>query len=72
MEIGRDSQKWLWRPTLRPFRRLAVYYMIGDQERSIDISLNHFSVEKARELLNHLIQLRPDLGIPKDFPNPSG
>jgi hypothetical protein len=42
MEIGWGSQKWLWRTTLRPFRRLAVYYTIGDQERSIDISLNHF------------------------------
>ena len=68
MEVGWSDQKWLWAPTLRPFRRMAVYYTIGNQERYIDISLNHFSIEKVRVLLGELIKLRPDLDIPRNFP----
>jgi hypothetical protein len=68
LETGWGKQKWLWAPTLRPFNRLAVYYTLNNQEKYIDISLNHFHIEKVRELLNALLCLRPDLAIPKNFP----
>ena len=68
LEVGYGDQKWLWGPTLRPFRRLAVYYTVDNKQQSLDISLIHFDIQDVRELLIKLIKIRPDLELPKNFP----
>lgn len=68
LEVGYGDQKWLWGPTLRPFRRLAVYYTVDNKQQSLDISLIHFDIHDVRELLGKLIKIRPDLEMPKNFP----
>ena len=68
LEVGYGDQKWLWGPTLRPFRRLAVYYTVDNKQQSLDISLIHFDIQDVRELLSKLIKIRPDLEMPKNFP----
>ena len=68
LEVGYGDQKWLWGPTLRPFRRLAVYYTVDNKQQSLDISLIHFDIQDVRELLIKLIKIRPDLEMPKNFP----
>lgn len=68
LEVGYGDQKWLWAPTLRPFRRLAVYYTVDNKKQNLDISLIHFDIQDVRELLSKLIKIRPDLEMPKNFP----
>lgn len=65
METGWAGQRWLWAPTLRPFRRLAIYYTVDSKHLHIDISLNHFSGGDVRELLDSILRFRPDLSIPR-------
>lgn len=66
-EVGWANQKWLWWPTLRPFRRIAIYYKDGTTERHLDVSLNVFARERVDELLNAVRVLRPDLDLPRGF-----
>lgn len=64
-ELGWPDQKWLWRPTLRPFRRLSIYYEEGGRERPFDVSLNLFGAAQVRELIEAIRNLRPDWDMPK-------
>ena len=64
LEIGWGKQRWLWAPTLRPFRRIAIYYADLKEIRYLDISLNHFSKKDVSRLLMALKQIRGDLDIP--------
>lgn len=70
-EIGWPNQRWLWWPTLRPFRRVAIYYQEGDHEQHLDISLNVFAIDRVRALLDAVCRQRPDLDLPKGFPRQS-
>jgi hypothetical protein len=66
-EIGWPNQRWLWWPTVRPFRRVAIYYKEGNSERHLDVSLNIFPIGRVRELLDAVRKSRPDLDLPKGF-----
>ncbi|QCI79593.1 hypothetical protein E6W36_08715 [Hankyongella ginsenosidimutans] len=68
-EVGWPDQRWLWKPALRPFRRVALYYD-DDQGRPqhFDISLNHFRAEDTYAFIQAIARARPDLDWPKDFP----
>lgn len=65
METGWGSQKWFWAPTLRPFRRVAIYYRDGNDTKFLDISLNHFPILEVRQFISDLRELRPDLQVPR-------
>jgi hypothetical protein len=67
-EIGWPNQRWLWWPTLRPFRRVAIYYKEGDREEHLDVSLNVFAIGRVRVLLQAVRGQRSDLDLPKGFP----
>ena len=67
-EIGWPDQRWLWRPTLRPFRRLSIYYEAKGRQECIDISLNLFAARQVRDLVEAIRSLRPDLQVPKGLP----
>lgn len=71
-EVGWPDQRWLWKPALRPFRRVALYYD-DDQGRPqhFDISLNHFRAEDTYAFIQAIAHARPDLAWPKDFPRKS-
>jgi hypothetical protein len=68
LEVGYGKQKWLWGTTLRPFRRVAVYYEVGNKKQYLDISLVHLKIQNVRELFDNLIKLRPDLEVPIKLP----
>lgn len=67
-EVGWPDQRWLWRPTLRPFRRLSIYYEAKERQERIDISLNLFATRQVRDLVEAIRSSRPDLQIPKGLP----